>query len=125
MECTVILPWPEKVLSPNSRAHRMVKYKAQKAAKERAITEAWAQKAACIFKHVDGPIDATITFYPPDRRRRDRDNMISSLKAAQDGLAHAVGADDSRWVPTYHVGDPRVPAGVSVTLRARDTGGTT
>jgi crossover junction endodeoxyribonuclease RusA len=36
-------------------------------------------------------------FVPPDRRRRDLDNLIASMKAGLDGLADALGVDDSRW----------------------------
>ena len=32
-----------------------------------------------------------LTFYPPDKRKRDDDNMISSFKAGRDGIAQALG----------------------------------
>ena len=47
-----------------------------------------------------------ITFQPPDRRKRDRDNMIAAFKAGQDGLADALGIDDAILVPTYDTGEP-------------------
>ena len=37
----------------------------------------------------------TITFYPPDRRRRDLDNCYFMLKSAIDGMCLAWGVDDS------------------------------
>lgn len=39
-----------------------------------------------------------LTFYPPDRRSRDDDNLIASFKAGRDGLALALGIDDKRFV---------------------------
>ena len=33
-------------------------------------------------------------------------NMIASAKAAQDAIAALIGVDDSKWVPTYRVGEP-------------------
>lgn len=52
----------------------------------------------------------TITFNPPDRRKRDRDNMIAAFKSGQDGLSDALNVDDSLFVPTYRIGEP-VPGG--------------
>ena len=49
----------------------------------------------------DGPIPVRITFYPPDARRRDDDNMIGSFRAARDGIADALGVDDRRFRPHY------------------------
>ena len=41
------------------------------------------------------------TFHPPDKRKRDVDNVIASLKALIDGLADAWGIDDSEFLITY------------------------
>ena len=43
-------------------------------------------------------------------RRRDRDNAMASLKAALDGIAEALGVDDSRFI----VGPVRFSTGVAV-----------
>jgi hypothetical protein len=37
----------------------------------------------------------TITAYPPDRHARDDDNLAASCKAYRDGIAQALGCDDS------------------------------
>lgn len=37
------------------------------------------------------------TYYPPDNRRRDAQNMPHMLKAAIDGMADAMGRDDSNF----------------------------
>ena len=39
----------------------------------------------------------SLTFVPPDRRRRDLDNLLASMKSGLDGLADAMGIDDSHW----------------------------
>jgi crossover junction endodeoxyribonuclease RusA len=47
-----------------------------------------------------------ITFYPPDRRRRDDDGIIGSFKAGRDGIADALGVDDHVFRPAYHFAEP-------------------
>lgn len=124
MSVTIRLPWPDRWLHPNARPHHMKKARATKAARSQAVWWTLSANAGCVFKGYDGPINAVITFHPPDRRKRDRDGLIANLKAYQDGIADAVGADDGRWIPTYHVGEPVKRGCVTVTLSARDTGGT-
>ena len=46
----------------------------------------------------EGRLHLWIDFYPPDRRRRDDDGLLASMKAARDGIADALGVDDSRFV---------------------------
>lgn len=116
MSVTIHLPWPDRALSPNARGHWTKKSRATSDAKSLAYYITYDQKGGLALSRYDGPIQAVITFSPPDRRRRDRDNMIASFKAYQDGIALATGADDSRWVPTYHVADPVKGGEVIVTL---------
>lgn len=40
-----------------------------------------------------------ITFYAPDRRRRDVDGMHGAIKHHLDGIAQALGVDDSIFRP--------------------------
>jgi crossover junction endodeoxyribonuclease RusA len=42
-------------------------------------------------------IEVRVSFYPPDRRPRDTDNMIASCKSFFDGISQAIGIDDSAW----------------------------
>ena len=92
----VVLPWPPKDLNPNARNHWARGAKAKKA--YRHACWALALKAG-LSKAV--PADAkplvSLTFVPPDRHARDRDNMLASMKSGLDGLADAIGCDDSRW----------------------------
>jgi crossover junction endodeoxyribonuclease RusA len=57
-----------------------------------------------------------MTFCPPDKRRRDRDNLIASMKAATDGIADALGTDDSKFIVTYAMGSPVKGGSVEVTI---------
>ena len=59
-----------------------------------------------------GPIMIHITAHPPDKRRRDLDNM---LKAVLDALAHtAVYGDDSQVDDLHIVRGNQVPGGLLV-----------
>lgn len=96
------LPWPKRELSPNARVHHFPKARAVKAYRTGCAWEAKAQGAGRIKAD---RLPVTITFHPPDNRRRDRDNLIASFKAGADGIADVIGVDDSKWEPTYRVGD--------------------
>jgi len=40
-----------------------------------------------------------ITFIQPDRRARDRDNLLAACKPMLDGVADALGVNDSQFEP--------------------------
>lgn len=86
------LPYPPSVLNPNKRTHW--------APRNRAFQK---YKTDCFFIAKQHPKQRVlkITFHPPDKRRRDRDNIIASFKAGQDGLAEAWRIDDSEFEITY------------------------
>lgn len=46
-------------------------------------------------------VNVKVTFFPPDNRRRDLDNAISSCKGQIDGLSLAFGVDDSKFNLTF------------------------
>jgi crossover junction endodeoxyribonuclease RusA len=58
----------------------------------------------------------SLDFRPPDRRRRDLDNLLASMKAGLDGLADALGVDDSRWRLAIEMGEPAAGGCVCVTV---------
>lgn len=91
------LPYPDKDLNPNARLHWAKLAKAKNTAREYAcvMTMARLQEANVTFK---APVSVAIQFYPPDRRKRDDDNVIASFKAYRDGIADALGIDDNRAV---------------------------
>ena len=114
------LPWPAKELSPNARGHwaKMARFKkgAREFAKWTADDAGWAKHGP--FWQVADSLQITITFHQPDRRHRDRDNMIASFKSAQDGIADALGIDDSKWAVSYRFGDVVKGGRVVVELNA-------
>jgi crossover junction endodeoxyribonuclease RusA len=111
----VTLPWPDKVLSPNARVHWAKKATAVRKARESA---AWVTRS-CIGPRKPHLTRAAleVVFCPPDNRRRDRDNLIASLKGATDGISDALGIDDSRFISTYSIGEVVKGGAVRVTVR--------
>ena len=114
------MPWPDARLSPNyrSRSHWPVTA-AKKAARETAsvmTTCAVPLRDKKALRASTDQIRMTITFVPPDRRHRDDDNMIASLKAARDGIADALGVNDRRFRPNYVFAEPEKPGRVEVEI---------
>jgi crossover junction endodeoxyribonuclease RusA len=112
----ITLPWPDKRLSPNARLHWAQKGKAVRVARDMAKLLAMASGAPVL--PAEGPIRLLVTFCPPDKRRRDRDNMIAAMKSATDGIADAWRVDDARFEPTYRVAEPRKGGAVLVEVLA-------
>ncbi len=114
---TIILPLPAKRLSPNctvaTRGGRFAKAAAVK--RYRAMAKE-AVESACVET---GPWEralATVTFFWPNRRQRDEDNAVASLKAAYDGIVDSglIVGDSSKYLrremPVFEVDkeNPRV-----------------
>jgi crossover junction endodeoxyribonuclease RusA len=59
----------------------------------------------------DGPLYLFIEFVPPDRRRRDDDNLIGCFKPGRDGVAEALGIDDSRFLTRHSFSESPVKGG--------------
>jgi crossover junction endodeoxyribonuclease RusA len=57
-----------------------------------------------------------IEFCPPDRRKRDMDNMLASAKGHLDGLADAMRIDDSGWTLVLTRGQPEAGGAVYITI---------
>ena len=117
----VTLPWPDKLLSPNARQHWAALSAAKKKARRDAhyaTLEALGGRACEVRALVDGetPLPVTVRFFPPDRRHRDADNMVASMKAAIDGFADALGVNDRRFRPTFVFADPAKPGRVEVEI---------
>jgi crossover junction endodeoxyribonuclease RusA len=47
-----------------------------------------------------------LKFFPPDARKRDLDNMLSSCKSALDGMADALEVNDQRFAFVLRRCDP-------------------
>lgn len=97
----ISLPFPPAKLSPNSRCH-------------------WAQKAR-VFKlykfqcfavlsqyrqELWGRDSFELRFLPPDRHRRDLDNMLAAAKALLDAVSEVCGVDDSKFNLKIAKGEP-------------------
>jgi len=100
----VELPWPDRRLHPNARVHWAAKAKAVKQARTDA---AWWAKAAGVRPSKAQALNVSVVFFPPDKRRRDTDGMLSACKAYIDGIADAIGVDDSAWNLSMRRDEPR------------------
>lgn len=117
-EIVVMLPWPDKVLSPNARVHWSKKAEAAKGYRQlsnvltrRAMGGAALQGQAA---HLD------IVFCPPTHTRRDLDNCLSSIKSGLDGIADAIRIDDSRWSLGLSWGGVVKGGAVRIAIRVSD-----
>jgi len=118
---TIELPFPSSELSPNARIHWAVKSRATKDARAEGWYAAifdvgWGDKS----KLKASDLRCTWTFYPPDLRRRDDDNLVRQCKAYRDGVCDALGIDDSQIKETVsRMADVDRPDGrVVMTLEA-------
>lgn len=107
----VVLPWPHRGLSPNARCHWAVKRKLVLTARRTAHAETFSKAEGCRAVPI-GRIGYRISFYPPDRRARDEDNLIASMKSSLDGIAQALRVDDKCFhLLEPFVGEPYRPHG--------------
>lgn len=90
------LPWYPKELSPNARVHFRAKAAATKAYRETAFWIARNGFETTILPSTGG-IALRFDFHPPDKRRRDLDNMLAAIKGGIDGIADALEVDDQRF----------------------------
>ena len=99
MKLTFQLPWPNPALSPNRAAGKH--WGSTAALRQKAKSDGFtlARAAEKQFYGLLGDIALTLTFAAPDQRRRDRDNLLSACKSALDGIALAIGVDDSQFEP--------------------------
>lgn len=92
----LVLDLPPVELSPNKRVHWARKARAVKYYRTLAMVVARNMGRR---ERVWVRAEARTTFYLPDRRRRDPDNLMAAMKAAWDGLVDArVLADDNQLV---------------------------
>ena len=89
MTGVVRLSWPRGPLWPNRRPHWSVEAKHRKAQN----TEAWA---LTMQAGVRGRARLSFAFHPPRKPGMTNcDNLIAALKGSVDGIARALGVDDS------------------------------
>lgn len=102
MTLTVVLPWPSPALSSNARVHHMALARAKKAYRQACAWQAIAQGARAIKAD---SLKVHVTFFRPDRRTYDKDNLIGRFKAGQDGLADVLKVDDGLWDVTHEIAE--------------------
>ncbi|KEZ72806.1 endodeoxyribonuclease RusA [Pseudomonas syringae pv. syringae FF5] len=115
MSTDLMLPWPPKVLSPNARTHWATKSRAAKLYRNTCYL-------LCLQAALPVPAGRALLaleFIPPDRRRRDDDNCIAAFKSGRDGVAQAMGIDDSRFVTQLQISAEIIKGG-AVRVRISD-----
>jgi len=109
---TVTLPWPSSILSGHAQGNgRWAKIAATKKHREWARLATVASGVRMLPDAGDIPIH--FRFEPPDRRG-DRTNFPNRLKPYIDGIADALGVNDSRFLPSYEFAPPAKPGAVIV-----------
>lgn len=113
--------WPPKQLSPNARGHWSVK--SRYARRYRAACHAYAHNArvaAGVKLQAGRRLSLLLVFCPPDRRKRDDDNLVAAFKSGRDGIADALGVDDSQFVTTFRIGGVQKGGAVLVKVGVQD-----
>jgi crossover junction endodeoxyribonuclease RusA len=91
VDVIIRLSWPVES-SLNSRIHWAKRAEINSANE----LEGWtAAKVANNGEMPPGEYSASIKFHPPDKRRRDLDNLLARVKKQLDGACRAWGLDDS------------------------------
>ncbi len=107
------LPFPAKILWPNGRGHWAAKARAFKQHK----MWAYIVTSASTARVGTGRIKWSVVMFPKTAHAIDDDNARASLKAYQDGIAQALGVDDSRFdAPTLTFGKPFKGGLVSIVI---------
>jgi crossover junction endodeoxyribonuclease RusA len=104
------LPWPARELSPNFRGHWSTISKVKKAYRLKCSQLGLASGLNLAPKDPTS-VKVHLMFCQPDRRGRDWDNMLASMKSGLDGLADAMGVDDRKWRVAFDVSDDPVKHG--------------
>lgn len=92
----ITLPWPPAELSPNARPSHW----ARRAEPAKAYREACflaVQQVRRGRRVADADVLVQLTFVPPTKRDRDADNLVARMKSGLDGVAAALGINDTRF----------------------------
>lgn len=94
----VTLPWPDMRLSANGREHWRSEAHLKRGAKAEGFGLAYEALRGRMGPFLESDkLAAVVTYYPPDRRKRDLfDNTPSACKPLIDGVFRALGVDDSQ-----------------------------
>ena len=88
------LLWPDSRLNPNRKTHWGTRARLNNDAKGWAILSV----KAITLEQLDRSKKYRVSylFYPPDKHMRDLDNIEAACKSTFDGVAQALGIDDSQ-----------------------------
>ena len=104
---TFDLPFPDKALWPNGRAHWATKSRAVKSHRGWAFAAAKAAGAKAANGAFSIEVSIAVTVHPKTRHPIDRDNCVAALKSYLDGIADALGVDDRLFnTPSIAFGEP-------------------
>lgn len=112
------LPWPPKELSPNARKH----WRAISPIKRRYRTACALVTLAAGQGKLTGRHSLHIEFFPPNRRPRDRDNLLASIKFGLDGMADALGINDKHFDPVTITMREEIGPKVRITIQEVSNG---
>jgi crossover junction endodeoxyribonuclease RusA len=111
----IAFPWPEPALWPNRAAKWWALARARKEAKRAGFFAVLEVKPE--LGSLPARLPITVRFCPSTRRRFDTDNALAALKGHFDGIAQALGIDDSSFEPiTVHRGPVQKPGCVIVEI---------
>jgi crossover junction endodeoxyribonuclease RusA len=93
----ISLSWPAKILSPNKAGWD---WRVRHGAKVQARGDGFVLGLEAHQGEGAGPLlncklEVWLIIHPPDKRKRDLDNVLASLKSAIDGVAEGLGVNDS------------------------------
>lgn len=97
---TIRLPWPDTSLMSNRKNGKH--WLSSHAAKVRARESAFFAAKEALGRNsltATGQMPVSITWVAPNRIRRDLDGLLSAEKPRLDGIAAALGIDDSQFMP--------------------------
>jgi len=95
------LPWPDPRLNPNRSKGVHWASTSELRARQKSDARLLALQAMRAQGYVPPPgvLPLCITFVQPDKRARDRDNLLAACKGLLDGLSQALGVDDQHFDP--------------------------
>ena len=97
---TIRLPWPDTSLMANRKGGKH--WGSTHAAKVRARESAFFAAKEALGRNSltpAGQMPVSITWVAPNKVRRDLDGLLSAEKPRLDGIAAALGIDDSQFMP--------------------------
>ena len=97
---TVHLPFPDPRLNPNrcKGKHWASTVALRKSAREAAMLLTRQASRGVTFP-MGHEVSLKVIFVQPDKRLRDRDNLMASFKNSIDGIADALGINDVQFNP--------------------------